>query len=478
MKRFLFVFALLLSQAVVAQTFPGLKDVIEQGSFGNLKSVIISQHGEIIFEEYFRGTDANDLHQVQSVTKSVGSALIGIAHRQGKLSLDQNLGHFFSGLYDMSQAGMQNKTGITVEQVLQQRHGIEWDEETYDYRHPMNHAGQMVQSDDWYQFVLARPVDAAPGTKFTYSSGASMLMSRMIRVATGQSPDDFAMQELFGPLGINNVHWEVYSEQGMGAGLTDWPSPDHDEPLAFGLWLTARDMLKFGELYLNKGVYNGRRILDESWIAASWTRYSHSGNSSYFPEPGWGHGYQWWIARLTDLSGREFSVYFASGWGSQVIFVVPDLDLVVVTTADNYDHNGLDVDALLITGILPELTLALDRRFSGSWYNPATNGQGFAMEVLETKGTLVAYWYTFTSSGEQRWFVLQGQVVDGVGEVTIYESSGGVFLQNDPTNLAVWGAGRFIVIDCQSLSFEFESAEISTSIPLTRITGECAQWPE
>lgn len=478
MKRSLFVFTLFLSQAAMAQTFSGLTEAVDQGNFGNIKSVLISQHGRVVYEHYFRGTQAGDLHQVQSVTKSIGSALIGIAHRQGKIRLDQDLDYFFSGLYDMSQPGLQNKTGITVEQVLQQRHGIEWDESSLDYRHPMNPVGQMINSTDWYRFVLERPLDASPGEKFTYNSGASTLMSRMIRVATGMGPDAFAMQELFEPLGISNVHWEIYSEHGMGMGMTDWANPDHDPSLAFSLWLTPRDMLKFGELYLNGGIYNGRRILDESWIDASWTRYSHSGNSSFFPEPGWGHGYQWWIARFTDLTGREFSVYFASGWGSQVIFVLPDLDLVVVTTADNYDHNGPDVDALLLMWILPELTPDLDGRFSGSWFNPDTDGQGFAMEIIEDKGTVIAYWYTFTQTGEQRWFVLSGEVVDGVGEVTIYESTGGVFLQNDPTHLTVWGTGRFSALDCQHASFEFASAETSTVIPLTRLSGQCAQRPE
>lgn len=478
MKRLLFLVTLVLSQASLAQTFPGLTEAVEQGNFGNLTSVIISQHGQIVYEHYFRGTQANDLHQVQSVTKSIGSALVGIAHRQGKIRLDQNLGYFFSGLYNMSQPGLQNKTGITVEQVLQQRHGIEWDEASLDYRHPMNPVGQMIHSADWYRFVLEQPLDASSGEKFTYNSGASTLMSRMIRVATGMGPDAFAMQELFAPLGISHVHWEIYSEQGMGTGMTDWANPDHDVSLAFSLWLSARDMLKFGELYLNGGIYNDRRILDESWIDASWTRYSHSDNSAFFTEPGWGHGYQWWIARFSDLSGREFSVYFASGWGSQVIFVLPDLDLVVVTTGDNYDYNGPDVDALLLMGILPELTPALDGRFSGSWFNPDTKGQGFAMEVLEDKETVVAYWYTFTPTGEQRWFVLSGEVVDGIGEVTIYESTGGIFLQSDPTQLTVWGTGRFSALDCQHASFEFESAEISTVIPLTRLTGQCAQRPE
>jgi hypothetical protein len=157
---------------------------------------------------------------------------------------------------------------------------------------------------------------------------------------------------------------------------------------------------------------------------------------------------------------------------------VPDLYLVVVTTADNYDYNGPDVDTLLVTRILPELTVSLDARFNGSWYDPATDGQGFSMEVLEQYGALVSYWYTYTQAGEQRWFVLQGDLVDGVGEVTIYESTGGVFLQNNPTTLSVWGTGRFSAVDCQHMDFSFESAELSTSIPLTRLSGECAQRPE
>jgi CubicO group peptidase (beta-lactamase class C family) len=299
--RALLLFALLLSQCTAAQPFEDLSDAIEQGNFGEIKSVIISRHGEIIHEDYFRGTSAEDLHQVQSVTKSIGATLIGIAHRQGKISLEQDMGQFFSGLYDMSQGEMQSKTGITVEQVLQQRHGIQWDEDRFDYRNPLNPVGQMINSDDWYRYVLERPMDSVPGTRFNYSSGASTLMSRMVRVAAGMGPEVFAEQELFGPLGITGVHWEIYSEEGAGHGLTDWPNPDEDVSLGFSLWLKARDMLKIGELYLNRGVYEGKRILDASWIDASWTLYSNSSNSDYFPEPGWGHGYQWWAALLPDL---------------------------------------------------------------------------------------------------------------------------------------------------------------------------------
>lgn len=478
MKKLILVFGLLVAHGLAAQPFDGLSEAIEEGNYGNLNAVIISQYGEVIFEDYFRGTQQNDLHQVQSVTKSIGSALVGIAHRQGKLQLDQNMSHFFSGLYPMAQGSYQDKATITVEQILQQRHGIEWDEESTDYRNPDNSVGQMLDSEDWYQYVLTRPTDAQPGQKFTYSSGASTLMSRLIRVASGSGPDEFAIEELFEPLGFGPVHWEIYSEDGLGTGQTDWANPDEDPTLGFSLWLRARDMLKIGELYLNGGVHNDRRILDKAWIDKSWTKYSHSGNSNYFPEEGWGHGYQWWIATLSDEREREWNVFFASGWGSQVIFVVPELGLVMVTAADNYDYQGPDVDALLYA-VLSELNPRLDSRFNGSWFNPLTDRQGFSMEVLEEHNIVVVYWYTYDYSGNQRWFIAQGPLVDGIAEVVIYQTSGGVFLQPDPVDAIEWGSGRFIPGDCNHMDFEFNSVveEASGSVPLTRLTGNCYSPP-
>ena len=114
---------LLVASSSAAQPFDGLSEAVERGDFGNIKAVVVSRHGEIVFEDYFRGASADDLHQVQSVTKSVGSALVGIAHRKGYIRLDQDLGHYFSGLYDMSQGAFQDKAGITVEQVLSHRLG-------------------------------------------------------------------------------------------------------------------------------------------------------------------------------------------------------------------------------------------------------------------------------------------------------------------------------------------------------------------
>ena len=477
MKRLLFPLLLLVAPGLCAQPFDGLGEAVASGDYGNVKGVVVSRHGEIIYEDYFRGTDADDLHQVQSVTKSVGSALVGIAHRKGLIRLDQALEDHFSGLYDMSQGALADKRAITVEQVLTHRLGVEWDETSTDYRDVANSTNQMINAADWYRFVLERPMAYQPGSNVTYNSGASTLMSRLLRSATGVGPDEFARRELFDPLGIGPVRWELYSDQGPGTGMTVWPIPDGDPPLGFSLWLRARDMLKIGELYLNGGVHEGRRILDEAWISASWTRHSHAGNSDYSPAPNWGYGYQWWRTKVDDPAGRSWHVFFASGWGSQVIFVLPELNLVVVTVADNYDWDGPDVGTLLITRILPELHPYLDARFDGAWYDTDTVGQGFSMEVREARNQLVSFWYTYTDTGEKRWFLIQGEVVDGVGEAIIYDTEGGRFLSDDPVGLVQWGTGRFRPLDCNRMDLEIESDEINVTIPLTRLSGTCYEAP-
>jgi CubicO group peptidase (beta-lactamase class C family) len=475
MKKTLLIFLLCAMQSLWAAPYEGMREAIAQGDFGNIKAVIVSRHGEVIYEEYFRGTQTNTMHQVHSVTKSIGSALIGIAHRQGKIQLDQNLAEFFSDLYPMDFGVYADKQDITVEEVLQQRLGIEWDEWTLDYFDAQNPVYLATTSGDWYRAVLTMPMDSEPGEKFTYNTMGSTLMSRMIREASGQSPRNFALQELFNPLGISDIHWEGYSTQGMGNGLTDFPNPDGDEPLGFMLWLKARDMVKLGQLYLDGGVYNGRRILDQSWIDASWTNYSNSSNTEYFDgNPDSGYGYQWWATALNDDRDRRFKINYANGWGRQFIFVIPELDMVVVSVADDQNYEGPGIGTLLRTHILAETDPALDKRFSGSWYNPETNGQGINLEILDDSKRLVGYWYTFGASGERRWFTFDGDIEGSSANVAIIETTGGAFLQADPVSQTDWGTASFSVIDCDNMTFEINSEETVASVPLKRLTGSCS----
>ena len=189
MKRFLLIL-LLVTPGVAAQPFAGLTEAVESGTFGEIKAVAISRHGELIYEQYFRGAQADDLHQVQSITKSVGSAVLGVAHRKGLLSLDQDMEHFFAGLYDMSHPDLQDKGPITIDNLLTQRHGLLWDEASSDYRDAQNPANQMIVSPDWYRYVLETPLAHQPGDNFAYSTGASTLMSRVVRAASGRSTEE------------------------------------------------------------------------------------------------------------------------------------------------------------------------------------------------------------------------------------------------------------------------------------------------
>jgi len=473
MKKLLIIVTIFICSDLYAQAFDSLSNDIANGNYGNLKAVLISHRGEIIYEDYFRGTTANDLHQLNSVTKSVGSALIGIANRQGKIQLDDGLAKFFNALYPMNSGNFSNKQAITVEAVLQQRHGIAWDEWTLDYRNANNPVVQMLNSDDWYRYVLTTPVDAQPGEQFAYSTGVSVLMSRLIRSTTGLSPRNFAMAELFGPLGINAIHWEGWSNAGMGNGITSWSNPDGDEPLGIALWMRPRDMLKLGELYLNDGVYQGRRILDKAWIEASWETYSNPGNSETFTTPGSGYGYQWWVTRLTDALDRSFSAYYASGWGHQYILIIPELDLVFVSVADDYDYDGPGIGTILKTTVLPDLNPTLDDRFNGSWYDPEIDGQGLNLEILNGGNRLIGYWYTYGDSNTKRWFILNGDISGDTADVIIQQTNGGAFLQPDPVETSEWGSGRITTSDCDHISFEVTSVETTTTLALTRITGNC-----
>jgi CubicO group peptidase (beta-lactamase class C family) len=472
MRSIILTLFLLLSANLMAQEFDSLSTAVESGDYGSIKSLLVSQHGELLYEDYFLDTDDNTLHQVFSVTKSIGSALIGIANRQGKIAESDPLDHFFSELYPMNSDLFKAKKSITVAQVLQQRHGVMWDEWTLPYFNPANPVNQAENFGDWYRYFLTRPMELTPGTEFAYSTINSTLMSRMIRVVSGQSTRDFANQQLFGPLGINNAHWELYSNDGLGHGQTVFPNPDGDVPLGYGLWLRTQDMLVFGELYLNGGIHNGQRILDREWIEKTWQLHSNQQNSQVIQDFGIeGYGYQWWIEKITDNRGRQFTMFYANGFARQFIIVIPELGLVIASNAEDYAYTGQGIGTLLREFILPEIEFEFDQRFTGAWYDPTTSGQGFSLEVID-QNRVVGFWYTYGDNGK-RWFVLNGTINNNQADLSIIQTEGGRFLQTDPVTESEWGTGRLTIQDCYNMTLEINSDEVVTSIPLTRITGDC-----
>jgi len=250
---------------------------------------------------YFMG---RDVHSLQSVTKSVTSALVGIAIRDGAIeSTDVLMLEYFP---DFDAAGSDPRLAtVTLDDVLTMRTGIEWHEQDRPIG-PTNTTIQLEESDDWFAFTLNQPMDSDPGERWVYNSGGSHLMSGIVKSATGKYVTEYAEAELFGPLGIVDYHWK----------LTPKGYPDTEG----GLYLEAEDLAKIGYLYVNDGEWDGVRILPEGWVERSTNRI--------VDDPG--YGYQWW---RFDPGGVE--VWAGLGYGGQALLVLPEYDVVAVANSWN-----------------------------------------------------------------------------------------------------------------------------------------------
>lgn len=284
-----------------------------------LHSLLILRNGQIVFEEYYDKNTPETQHVQFSVTKSVISTLIGIAIDQGKLEgIDRKVVDFFPG--KTFSAPDPRKAEMTIEDLLTMTSGLDWNEENSSF-------GALYRSSDWSKWVLDLPMAAEPGQAFSYCSGCSHVLSVILQEATGENPRDFADQYLFQPLGITDYEWET--------------DPDGTPIGGWGLSLTPRDMARLGALYLNEGTWGGVQIISPGWVKAATTARVQTGGRL-------GYGYQWWIY-------DTYNAYTALGRDGQAIFVSPDLDLIVVTTAEM--RGGHDpIFSLIDTYIIPAAT--------------------------------------------------------------------------------------------------------------------------
>jgi len=301
----------------------GMFDYIERQR-ANVHSVLIIRNGYLVLEAYFYPYHSNRVHPVLSCSKSFLSALIGSAIADEYLDLDDKALDFFPGRTIANDDP--RKREITVEHLLTMRSGLDWPESSVSYRSTDNILRQMFESQDYVQFVLDRPMAAQPGTLFNYSTGDSQLLAAILEQATGMTTQAFAQTHLFGPLDIPGTHWYwVSGPEGVAFG-------------GGGLAIVPRDMAKFGYLYLEGGVWEGKQVVPADWVEAS-VSLPH-------------YGYQWW--RLANGG------YAALGYGGQRIAVVPDLELVVVITGDfpdatsRYLAETFIVPAARSAGPLPE----------------------------------------------------------------------------------------------------------------------------
>jgi CubicO group peptidase (beta-lactamase class C family) len=271
-----------------------------------LRSLLVSIDGELVEEHYFNGARAGQPANLKSASKSVLSALIGIALDRGAFkSLNDTVGMYLSD--QLSAADDPQKKSITIEHLLTMRSGLE---STSNVNY-----GRWVQSGNWVRYVLARPVVERPGETMVYSTGSSHLLSAMLTKASKMTTFEFARRYLAEPLGVPLQPW-ARDPQGIyfGGNEMHW---------------TPRGMLAFGQLYLNGGRVGDKRIVSQRWIEESFkprTRSHWSGRE---------YGYGWWIDTFDDRRS-----YYAWGHGGQFIFLVPAVRLVVVTTSTPLPGDG------------------------------------------------------------------------------------------------------------------------------------------
>jgi CubicO group peptidase (beta-lactamase class C family) len=265
-----------------------------------LRTLIVARHGETQVARRFRGPALDAPANVKSVSKSVLSALVGIAIHQGRLEgVDQAIAPFFERYLPANDDP--RKHAITIGHLLSMQSGLE--------RTSGANYGRWVTSPNWVRHAITRPMVADPGATRIYSTGNSHLLSAILSQAAGQSTLAFGRRHLADPLGIRLPPW-LADPQGIYFGGNE-------------MRLSPRAMLRFGELYRNRGRYNGQQIVPEEWVrqslepraASRWT--------------GDGYGYGWFLSSV-----RGHDMFYAWGYGGQFIFVIPALELTVVTTSD------------------------------------------------------------------------------------------------------------------------------------------------
>ena len=331
-----------------AKVLAGLDSEITSGRYGNVDRILVIRHGRVALDKSYQHDydriyadsvhvtgplNAHDesgpynyynpwwhpyyrrgnLHSLQSVTKTITSAIIGVAVTRGDFpSLDTPVLSFF----DASKVANvdDRKRRMTVRHLLTMTAGLDWNE-GLSYADPRNTATQLEKSDDWVQFTIDRPMSEEPGTRWNYNSGASELLAYIFRKATKMDVEEYGARYLFAPLGIERWYWKR-----IPVGLADTEG---------GLYLEARDLAKIWYLFMRAGMWDGRRIVSPEWVKSSIAPAIAVSPAPNAPK----YGLKWWLA--PDPRDSTRFIWAGSGFGGQIPLAFPNDDMVVVVNAWN-----------------------------------------------------------------------------------------------------------------------------------------------
>lgn len=342
-----------------------LKARILDRTFKDINGILVVKHGEVLFEAFFDGEGPDTLHDIRSAGKSITSALVGIAIDKGFiLGVDQKLLSYFSGVSRCRTGWDPRKAKITLKHLLSMSFGLAEPGEFPAW-----------ESNGWYKKrwirdVLCQPVEFEPGSRFDYDTAAPALFGPIIEKASGMSVGRFAEDFLFGPLGIKHYKWRIL--------------PDGREHTGGGFRMGARDMARFGQLYLQKGEWNGQQLISRQWVEES-TKAHLVANGQLDQS----YGYYWWREAF-HISDRWIETYSASGNGGNKIYVFPSEDIVVVITASAYDLNTCHTQVRMIMNkfILPAI-IQNERSGSGEPVLKTIPKSGFLISLIVFLFTLL-----------------------------------------------------------------------------------------
>lgn len=281
-------------------------------NYPNVYSLLVVRHGYLVYEKYYQGLDKDSYNPVYSVTKSVMSALTGITLREKLITnIDQKVSYFFPEYF--TEVDDIKKREITIRNILTMSAGLEAIDSDYN---------GYFSSGDWFAYTIKKPLIDKPGEKFVYNTGLPHFLSGLITKTSKMSTLDFANKFIFNQIGIS-LEKQVFQKR--------W---DKDQMRYYGggsgLYLTPIDMAKFGYLYLKNGLWDGKQIIPKEWI-------EESTKKQITVSPGVDYGYLFWVQNMKDkVHNKDYFTYRALGAGEQSIVIVPDLDMVVVITANQW----------------------------------------------------------------------------------------------------------------------------------------------
>ena len=297
----------------------------------DLHSLLVWQRGQMLMEHYRTSRDRpggswfarevafgpDVLHDLRSISKSVVSLLVGQAVGRGQIDIESAVLDHFPEHADLK-SGPQS--AIRVSHLLHMSSGLAWAEDSSTYGKAANDETRLYFDGSPARYILNRPLAHEPGTVWNYNGGCTWLLAEILQRRTGRQLLDLVREDLFGPLGI--TQWE-------------WRTGAHGQPLAYaGARITPRALLRLGQLVMDGGRWDGRQLLPADWAAALLKPAIRIGNGPLM------YGHQWWAGRV-DPAGRNLPWTGGFGNGGQRLFVVPDLGLVVVMNAGQYNSQAV-----------------------------------------------------------------------------------------------------------------------------------------